>query len=108
MRPQVKDNWKCSYCGHAQVIANGRFHNELQTIYVDEWEAGDAGYYLESIVCANAECRKMTLFLSLVVRGKYHKHSSNFEIRSVFKEWQLLPSSVAKPQPNYIPDVLRR
>jgi Domain of unknown function (DUF4145) len=108
MRPQVDDNWKCSYCGHAQVIAKDRYHGELQTIYVDKWEAGDAGYYLESIVCANAKCRKMTLVLGLVKRGKYHKHSNNFEIRNVIKEWQLLPSSVAKPQPNYIPEVLRR
>lgn len=107
MPVSIGQNWKCLYCGHAQVIAEGRLDNDLHGLYAKGWEGGQAGYYLESIVCANDQCRKMSLSLFLLNRGRNIPNSRNFEIAGTVNSWTLLPSSVAKPQPDYIPTALR-
>jgi len=104
----VGENWKCGYCGHAQVIATERRSTHLQSLGGEGWIEGDGGYYLESIICANADCRKMSLMLLLLIRGRYRPQSAEFEIKRIVESWDLLPSSFAKPQPDYIPAVLRR
>jgi Domain of unknown function (DUF4145) len=102
----VGENWNCLYCGHAQVIADERLHGDLKDLYVTGWENGEAGYCLESIVCANNQCRKMSLSLALVEVIR-NIHDDAYESRRTVKSWTLLPSSSAKPQPDYIPAALR-
>jgi hypothetical protein len=101
---QIGDNWKCGYCGHAQVLAlerMTRFSNELD---VQGWNQGRAGVSVTSIVCANRECRAMSLIVQLlseIVDLNRNKHLFPF------KSWTLLPPSAAQPQPDYIPQAIR-
>jgi hypothetical protein len=101
------DNWKCPYCGHAQVISDTRHHLKQNPILVKNWVSGNAGYLIEAIVCANNVCQKLSLALRLVGRGEYDR-TGGFQTLGTFHEWQLLPSSFAKPQPDYIPEAIRR
>jgi hypothetical protein len=104
--PNVGDNWKCSYCGHAQVIDRKRRYEQLQTISVEGWSKGNAAYYVEAIVCANEECKKLSLAFTLCRHDGYDRNSNAKNVRPVH-DWRLLPSSSAKPQPDYIPEPLR-
>jgi hypothetical protein len=97
----VGENWKCPYCDHAQVIAEERYDARMESLYVHDWVEGECGYNVEAIVCANAECRKLSVEFAIVRPGKD-------EVAGVFQHWRLLPSSFAKPLPDYIPEPLRR
>jgi hypothetical protein len=105
--PDVGDNWKCSYCGHAQVIDRKRRYAQLHTISVEGWSKGNAAYYVEAIVCANEECKKLSLDFVLCKHDGYDRNSNTKNVRPVHR-WGLLPASSAKPQPDYIPEAVRQ
>src|SRR5262249_31242196 len=98
----VGDNWKCPYCGHAQVLSNARMQDQWNRQHVRGWKKGVPTVGIDSIVCANQECRELSL---RVVLGPVKKDSE--EPVRVEKFWTLLPSSSAKPQPDYIPKPIR-
>ena len=104
---KVGENWVCPYCRHAQAITQERHEIELRAISVKECELGNLGYGVESTACANAECKKLSLEFFLVSRGPWDGNGG-FEVKGIFEDWRLLPSSFALPQPDYIPEVLRR
>jgi Domain of unknown function (DUF4145) len=99
-------NWKCPYCGHAQVIDEQRIRDHWHAQSVQGWiEDGRPTVNILAIICANDECRKLTLSISLghaVVRG-----ARDFAVEGPFNHWSLLPTSSAKPQPDCIPEPIR-
>jgi uncharacterized protein DUF4145 len=104
--PDVDENWKCSYCGHAQAITPQRYDAQSWSLAIEGWEVGKAAYYVEAIVCANTECRKLSLSLGV---GKHAGYQNSKPVLSeIVGYWTLLPASSAKPQPDYIPEPLRR
>jgi hypothetical protein len=105
--PKGGDNWKCSYCGHAQVIDHRRHHEEDRDISVEGWNRGKPGYLVEAIVCANEDCRQLSLVFELFEFDGFERHGNRKNAR-FFHQWGLLPASSAKPQPDYIPEPLRR
>jgi len=94
----VGDNWKCPYCGHAQVLSRSRVDQEWTEQAVKGWEKGTPTVLVGSIVCANNDCRKLTLMAGLGIAGS---------AQVPFKSWTLLPPSSARPQPDYIPQAIR-
>ena len=76
---EIGENWKCPYCNHAQVIAKERYHSGLARFYVEGWAEGLPGYSFEAIVCANADCGKLSLTFAVVQRGD-HPTGSGFKI----------------------------
>lgn len=108
---KIGDNWKCSFCGHAQVICDERYHHESNEISVDGWLNGAPILVFEAIVCANNDCLKLTLEVSLATRKDISRgkpYSVSMPTTTIHNKWSLLPQSSAKPLPDYIPDVLRR
>jgi Domain of unknown function (DUF4145) len=103
--PDIDENWKCPYCGHAQVITDPRYELVLSKLDIEGWEVGNAAYQVEAIVCANTECRKLNLSFGV---GKYEGYRDHKPVISGGDYWQLLPASSAKPQPDYIPEPIRR
>ena len=103
----VGKNWKCAYCGFAQVISVQRYSSEIHNIRVEGWERGYATDHVEAIVCANEDCRKLNLKFHLFEHKGFDPPSHRIDPR-LFHEWRLLPSSSAKPQPDYIPAPLRQ
>ena len=98
-------DWTCPYCNRAQAVTLGQWTGENHQIYNDESEFGPIAGRIESIRCANKACRKLQLSFSL--------HHSKPDVRGVgrtigneIRRWQLLPDSLAKPQPEYIPKPL--
>ena len=57
--------------------------------------------HVESIVCANEQCKKMTLHVGLYRRKDQPNEGWNYG--DALHDWPLLPESSAKPQPDYIP-----
>jgi hypothetical protein len=97
-------NWKCPYCGHAQVILQGRLQVIDGGIPVAGWGQGRPGFSLEATVCANSECQHLSLDVALHT-GDYV--GNTFLKRAKVAAWSLLPSSCAKPQPDCVPEPLR-
>jgi len=98
-------NWECPYCGHAQVLSGERV-DEYSHQLVVEGEKGEHPLYLNcvAIVCANEECRELSLTEALFeehqdANGTYHAIKRDF--------WKMLPPSFAKPQPDFIPKPIR-
>jgi Domain of unknown function (DUF4145) len=102
----IGDNWKCPYCGHAQVIDAKRFDD------ADWEEIGVAGekngqplrLAYTAIVCANADCRELSLSIQL---GERYRDAGGAPFVLPRRMWTLLPPSSAKPQPDYIPKPIR-
>jgi hypothetical protein len=105
--PKIGENWTCPYCQHAQVIAKERYDLDIRSVDVSGCEIGDLGYALEAMVCSNDQCKKLSLKLFLVLRGRWNQ-DGGFEIKGKVEDWRLLPSSFARPQPDYIPEAVRR
>jgi hypothetical protein len=98
------ENWKCPYCGHAQVLNEARVSQGWSRLHVEGSKVeGVPALHVEIIVCANADCREISLSVTLGAG-----HPGKREYFGPFKRWALLPASSAKPQPDYIPEPLRR
>jgi hypothetical protein len=69
------------------------------------WKAGQPLLHHRIVVCANADCKELSMTIWLMTTSGYAVNGwQDTKIKSVF---QLLPSSSAKPQPDYIPAPLR-
>lgn len=103
--PEPGENWNCPYCGVAQVISRDRFAEPRFHLAVSGAKLGDdIAFEVEAIVCANDDCRKLSLQFWLA-NGEYVGHA--LQITKRLKKWQLLPASSAKPQPDCVPKALQ-
>jgi hypothetical protein len=102
---QVGENWKCPYCGHAQVLHKNRLDDQWHHQYVEGWKHFGMRPIVgvTAIVCANSDCRELTLKATL---GRSNL-SRNDVVEGPYKTWPLLPLSSARPQPDYIPKPIR-
>jgi Domain of unknown function (DUF4145) len=105
---KVGENWSCPYCNRAQVISQDRSGSQLNWMGVKGCEHGKMGCAAEYVVCANDECRKLSMRVYLVEQGSYSPRKEEYEIVRVIDDWRLLPASFARPQPSYVPEALRR
>lgn len=97
----------CPYCNHPTTITNPNTDSGLTTIDIAESRFHDGkkrGVYYEAIVCPNSNCKRLTFIASLqeMVMQRYEWIDSG----TTLEQWQLLPESLAKPQPGYIPDAI--
>lgn len=90
-------NWKCGYCGHAQVVTDQNRNVAVAEINNTFSKHGRIGGIVRTIACANEDCRELTL--EFVLR---HRNQRDGFIGPVIHSWHLLPESTAKPQPDYI------
>lgn len=96
-------NWSCPYCDRKTTINNNNFHSSEDQMTIDNSE----GYRIlrnEWIVCPNEDCKKISL---VVILYDYKYAQNNWKIGEIIKQWNLLPGSLAKVFPDYIPNVLR-
>ncbi len=98
-------NWTCPYCGNDTTITPPNIDEEWTLIDIAKEHityAGMAGIRYLVIACPNKVCKR--LFLSVKLKKALQDPRYNWvETGTVFNEWQLLPESTAKPQPEYIP-----
>jgi Domain of unknown function (DUF4145) len=99
----VGENWKCPYCGHAQVLDKKRFDQDWHRMAVEgEKSERSLSLGVVAIVCANSECRELSLCVQLAV-----KDARGDAIALPREEWTLLPASPARPLPSSIPKPIR-
>ena len=99
--------WTCRYCGRPTTLTEHNYTFQASPIGVDVSEHGpkiSLGY--TAIACPNPTCKKLTLTMRLGTGG-YSASGGAWQINKVVQQWNLLPESSAKPQPDYIPEPLR-
>ncbi len=100
--PELPFNWKCSYCGHAQVVTYKTYNDTRFRICNDLSRHGEIGGRVISIVCSNHDCKEINLKFSLSTAGQ-NLGGGWWLNDHALHSWPLLPGSSAKPQPDYIP-----
>lgn len=98
-------NWTCPYCHKPQTVTEERFHAPVAAIHNDESSFGKTIGRFQSIVCANPDCKGMTLTASLHARQT--DVIGQTVVGKMKEKWNLLPDSSAKPQPKFIPLPIR-
>lgn len=97
--------WTCPYCNHDTTIGpeNCRRTRSDNTIVN---ENKNFSLEIEWIVCPNEDCQQTTLVAALNTlvyqSGQWTDRQDNVEF------WRLLPKSIAKVFPDYIPQVIRQ
>ena len=98
-------NFRCPYCDQPTTITEpNRFTKEFP-IKINSHEMWDVWFLVEAIVCPNEDCNKLYLRASLTDQcyGDYNSYSHQY----VHQTWNLLPESVARVLPEYIPAVIQ-
>lgn len=97
-------NYTCPYCGHHSTVIDLDINDSWKHIYMNLTERGEIGFGVLTIRCVNKECNKLFLKARL---------TSSFTVRGIqtegfpIQEWQLLPESLAKVLPEYVPEVIQ-
>lgn len=99
-------NWTCPYCRHAQSVGDARYSTHFTRISVDGYKKGDVGLGWAAIVCANDECKNLTLRVYAAQTVWNGQQYIRLKQPMIFDQ-QVLPTGVSKPQPDYIPVGLR-
>jgi len=98
-------NFTCPYCDRATTITDPNYSRIHTKIGTRASENAFLSITHLATACPNSACKKLTLKISLNRHhDKDYDRTGDFR---VLKEWDLLPQSQSKPQPNYIPSVLR-
>ena len=102
----MSGSWQCPYCGEFQILTheNKKFGKIIKE-FVKISEYDNVGLGTLSIACLNPKCRKLTLAVQM---AEFSYHNGQPFFKAPKKEWQLLPDSMAKPQPEYIPESIRQ
>lgn len=96
-------NWNCGYCGHDQVVADPNSNLAITEIDNVHSKHGPILGFVRTIACANPDCRELTLDFALFHR-KGEGRAIVYRNQKPIQKWALLPESIAKPQPDYIPE----
>lgn len=101
--------WNCPYCGRAQLTTGKNIKESFVVLDIGETNQGKLGLGIVAARCLNPECNKITLSADL---ASSTLNSNGYTVRDPasgpFEVWNLRPSSSARPQPDFIPAVLRR
>ncbi|WP_247294927.1 MULTISPECIES: DUF4145 domain-containing protein [unclassified Bradyrhizobium] len=72
---------------------------------LEGWKHGQPAMFTQYVVCANGDCRELTLEATLA--PFVDTTHNNFNLGQPVGHWKLFPPSSAKPQPDYIPQPIR-
>lgn len=98
----------CPYCNHPTTITSPNTDSKISTIDIVEsrfYDGKKRGVYYEAIACPNSNCKQLT-FIVLMQEMKKNAYSNWEDSERTLNTWQLLPDSLAKPQPDYIPEAI--
>ncbi len=99
--------WKCPFCNRDQTVNERNYSSNQATLPTTDISLqGAVAIWASSITCSNPECRKIELKATLN-NYVYNTHGG-ISLRQDIYSWDLLPESHAKPQPEFIPLVLRQ
>ncbi|MBT3808397.1 MAG: DUF4145 domain-containing protein [Rhodospirillaceae bacterium] len=99
-------NWTCPYCDHKIILQDDDIHSEEVHLpfHGKRLADGSKRVRVTSLACPNEQCRQLALTVHLLrPSGPMQRPWQNMKVDQL---WQLMPESLAKPQPNYIPGEL--
>ena len=99
-------NWTCGYCQMPQVATEVNFHRPWSLIHVGKNALGDVGAGWLALACQNQQCRQLSLSFRLTRTAQ--DITERLYEGEIITTWQALPEPSGKPQPDYIPVVLRK
>jgi len=99
-------SWKCPFCNQNASITEENYREDSFCFDMGN-RYGRQCIELCTIVCPNEECKKYTLKASLY-NQEYIEAFNRFANKQPSKaKWQLIPQSLAKVFPDYIPIPIR-
>ncbi|MDD2864016.1 MAG: DUF4145 domain-containing protein [Methylococcales bacterium] len=99
----MAQNWTCPYCNRHCTVGDDNVKTLRGINYISE-TYGAYRADTQVITCPNPECQKQTISLGI------YQIDSTAQYHNVIKKlhyWNLLPESMAKPFPDYIPQQIR-
>lgn len=102
-------NWTCPYCNRPQSVTLSSTASGSFGFLMNSPDIGPIGLFGRAITCANPDCRKATVTVSVVEAIPY-SHKIGMYVGDNPKRHltvRLMPESSAKPQPDFIPLALR-
>ena len=96
-------NWTCPFCNHAAVITDANSHN-FQSQFSNGNKHGIQKILGTVAICPNEECAEYALAVQIVdVETTSSGRQYDAKLRKI---WHLVPESMAKTFPGYIPNAL--
>ena len=95
-------NFTCPYCNQVTTITEPNYSKSSARINTQASEFKYVRLGHTAIACPNTECKKLYLEVRLSKEAEYSPAEAE-----LINSWNLLPQSLAKPQPDYIPKALR-
>lgn len=97
----MADSWTCPYCSKFCTID----HNDIYELFNDTQHIEQLKHNISSkiliVICPNSDCRKYSLDLTLSKNVYDNTRGPASKIK--LHQWNLLPESLAKTFPEYIP-----
>lgn len=93
----------CPYCNRPTTITSPNKDTAYRQIDIDASKmlyGSHVGLRYLAYACPNSECKELSLVLAL---KKNEWNGGGWSDTATIKSWNLLPESLAKPQPEYIP-----
>jgi len=85
-------NWKCPYCGMSQVLLDTRYDKDKVKIKADTSVHGKTALVYDARVCANDDCKQMSLQIRLAERQDISDGLGTFTPGKAIREWDLYPT----------------
>jgi len=101
-------HWTCPYCDRDTTITDSDY--SVKNFDLSIYTSGGYRYFKSSmVVCPNPKCRNFTLSLSMYeyIYEKDQLGGRKWNVGKELQTWNLLPTSVAKVFPDYIPKPIR-
>jgi hypothetical protein len=98
-------DWTCPYCGRDATIQDANRSTSLTRIgeFLHNNKHGTFGLNVRAVSCPNPKCREVVLSCSMVQVIDAINLSPRYRPGQILHTWPLLPESLAKPQPAFIP-----
>lgn len=97
-------HWTCPYCDRDTTVQSENYQTSHFDLTIGNAE-GVRRFVSQLIVCPNPECTRFELTLEMYEAILYH--SGMVEARERIRTWSLIPPSLAKPLPDYVPQAIR-
>ena len=97
-------NWTFPYCNIIQTVTEARSDDNFSTFNVGNDHFREMLISSWAIDCANEDCSKITV---MVMLSNFTTNGIPGPGQKIYLHEQILPSSRAKPQPEFIPQALR-
>jgi Domain of unknown function (DUF4145) len=106
-RQNETSEWTCPFCSRHTTITSNDISSSSHQLEIKNSQ-GYRGALSVFIVCPNTKCKKFTFSVKLYDLRKLEGPSPPYgwQLENILTKWDLIPESLAKTFPDYIPEVI--